>query len=166
MGDAFEGYNDKICLVWVDDIVIWGKTPENILKRLLAILDRLLERGLFAVAHKAVFFRNEIKCCGKTRFGQTVSHDPERTQGLSELRRPETAGELMQFLQAFNWMRKSLPELAELEAPLRGLLEECLCNSRCTKRVATRRVKGSSEWTDERAAAWDAVPLRVSEGCI
>ena len=62
MGDVLEGYMDKICLVWVDDIVIWGKTPEIISKRLLAILDRLLERGLLAAAHKAVYFRKEIKC--------------------------------------------------------------------------------------------------------
>ena len=31
-GDVLEGYIDKICLVWVDDIVIWGKTPEILLK--------------------------------------------------------------------------------------------------------------------------------------
>ena len=45
----------------------------------------------------------------------------------------------MQFLQAINWMRTSLPELAELEAPLRELLEECLCNTQRTKLVAARR---------------------------
>ena len=28
IGDAVEGYIDKICLVWVDDIVIWDGTPE------------------------------------------------------------------------------------------------------------------------------------------
>ena len=74
-----------------------------------------------------------------------MSNDPERTHGLSELHRPETAGELMQFLQAINWMRTPLPELAELEAPLRALLEECLCNTRRTKRVAVRRAIGSNE---------------------
>ena len=99
------------------------------------------------------FFVKEIKWCGKILFGQTVSHDPERTQGISELRRPETADELMQFFQANNWMRTSLSELAELEAPLRGLLDECLCNTRRTKCMAARRIIGSSEWTDERAAA-------------
>ena len=62
--------------------MIWGETPEILLKRLLAILDRLLERGLFAAAGKAVFFRKEINWCGKILSGQTVSHDPERTQGL------------------------------------------------------------------------------------
>ena len=55
-----------------------------------------------------------------------MSHDPERTQELSEVRQSKTAGELMQFLQAINWMRTFLPEPAELEAPLHGLLEECL----------------------------------------
>ena len=78
---------------------------------------------------------------------------PRAHPGLSELRQPEAAGELMQFLQAINWMRTSLPELAELDAPLPGLLGECLCNTRLTKRVAARRVFDSSEWTDERAAA-------------
>ena len=150
--------------MWVDDIVIWRDTLEILFKRLLAILDRLLERGLFAAAHKAVFFRKEIKWCGKILSGQTVSHNPERTHGLSELRRPETAGELMKFLQAISWMRTSLPELAELNATLRALLEERLCNTRRTKRVAARRAIGSNEWTAELMAALDPVRLRVSEG--
>ena len=143
--------------------MIWGETPEILSKRLLAILDHLLERGLCGAAHKAVFFRNEIKWCGKIVSGQTVGHGRERNQGLSEWRRPETVGELMQFLQAINWMVTSLPELAELEAPLRALLEECLCNTRRTKRVEARHAIGSNEWTDERMAARDAVLLRVSE---
>ena len=94
------------------------------------MLDRLLKRGLVAAAHKAVFFRKGIKWCWEILSGQAVSHDPERTQGLSELRRPETAGELMQFLQAFKWMGTFRPGLAELEEPLRGVLEECHCNTR------------------------------------
>ena len=129
----------------------------------MAVLDGLLERGHFAAAHKTVFFRKRIKWCGKILSGQTVSHDPKRTQKLSEVRQSETAGELMKFLQEINWMRTFLPEPAELEAPLQGLLEECLCNTRRIKRVAARRVIKSSEWTDERAAAWGAVRLRVSE---
>ena len=69
----------------------------------------------------------------------------------------------MQFLQAINWMRTSLPELAEVEAPSRRLLEERLCSTQRTKRLAARRDIGRNEWTDQRAAAWDAVQLRVGE---
>ena len=136
--------------------MICGEAPEILLKRLLAIFERLLMRGLFGAAHKAVFFRTEIKWCGKILSGQTVSNDSERTRGIIELHRPETAGELMQFVQAINWMITSLPELAELEAPLRALLDECLCKTRGTQPVAARRAIGSNEWTDERMAACDA----------
>ena len=61
------GTFQDLCLVWVDDIVIWGETPEILLKRLLAILDPMLERDLFAAADKAVVFRKEMKwCVGKS----------------------------------------------------------------------------------------------------
>ena len=50
------------------------------LKWLLTILNGLLERGRFAAAYKAVLFRKEVKWCGKINSGQTVSHDPERSQ--------------------------------------------------------------------------------------
>ena len=73
MGNVSEGHIDKICLVWVDDNVVWGETPDILLKRLLAILNRLLERGLFVAAHKAVFSRKEIKWCGNILSGQTAS---------------------------------------------------------------------------------------------
>ena len=124
MGNVFDGYIDEICLVLVDDIMILGETPETLLKRLWAISDRPLERGVFVAAHKAVFFRKEMERCGQILSGQTVSHDPRRTDGLSELCRPETTGEPMQVRQAIDWMRTSLPELAELDAPLEGLRED------------------------------------------
>ena len=74
----WRGYINKICLLVVDDIVIWGGTPEIILKRLLAILDRLLGQGVFAAAQKAVSFRKEIMWCGNILSGKTASHDPGR----------------------------------------------------------------------------------------
>ena len=163
MGDVLDGYIDKIGLVWVDDVVICGEAPEILLKRLLVVFDRLLNRGLFGAAHKPVFFRREIMGCGKILSGQTVSNDSEGTQGMIELHRPERAGELMQFLQVINWVITSLHELAEVEAPLRALLDACLRNTRGTETVAVRRAIGRNEWTDERMAACDAVRLRVSE---
>ena len=70
-----------------------------------------------------------------------VSHDPARIQGLSDMRRPQTASELMQFLHAANWLRTSLPRMAEVVEPLRVFLEQLMAGaSRRTKRVARNRV--------------------------
>lgn len=59
------------------------------------------------------------------------------TQGLMEMQRPENVGELQQFIHGVNWMRTVLPNLAEVETPLKSLLEGCLRHTSRTNRVAT-----------------------------
>ena len=79
------------------------------------------------------------------------------------MRRPETAGELMQFLQAVNWLRTSLPRMAEVVWPLRVLLEEMMAGAKNrTKRVAQNRAITDAAWTPERAAAWTAAQDSVA----
>ena len=71
------------------------------------------------------------------------------------MRRPETAAELMQFLQDMNWLRTSLPRVAEVVAPLRLFLEELMaCAARRTKRVAKNRAIPPAAWTEGRLKAW------------
>ena len=94
----------------------------------LNILDKILGRpedaGLFAVARKCLFFDTKILWCGKVYSRGQVSHDRKRLSGLASMRRPQTAGELVQVLKAVNGLRTSLPRLAEVIESLRELLEE------------------------------------------
>ena len=85
-----------------------------------------------------------------------MRHDPERIRGLVEMRRPETVGELMQFLQAANWMRLSLPNMAEVVSPLRAFLERKLKGTTRTKMVACRKVMSEEDWSEEIQAAWQS----------
>ena len=50
--------------------------------------------------------------CGKVYLQGELKHDPERLPGLATMRRHENAGELMQFLEALNRWRTSLPRMA------------------------------------------------------
>ena len=84
-----------------------------------------------------------------------MSHDPVRLQSLSDIRRPKTAAELMQFLQAMNWLRTSLPRMAEVVAPLRLFLEELTAGAaRRTKRVTKNRAIPPAAWTEGMLKAW------------
>ena len=136
------------CKIWVDDVFFYADTEDELLDTLDEILARLESVGMFAAAHKCTFFSREIVWCGKVYSQGRVSHDPVRLQGLSDMRRPETAAELMQFLRAMNWLRTSLSRMAEVVAPLRWFLEERMAGAaRRTKRVAkdrysSRRVDG------------------------
>ena len=105
--------------------------------------------GLFAAAHKCTFFSREIVWCGEVYSQGRVSHDSVRLQGLSDMRRPEIAAELMQFLQAMNWLRTLLPRMAEVVAPLRLFLEELVADAaRRTKRAAEIRAIPPAAWTE------------------
>ena len=157
MQKVLSGLVNEICLVWVDDVVIWGNSDSELLERLERVLTRLMEHGLYAAAHKAVFYREEVRWCGKLYSGRTIRHDPERVQGLTDMRRPETARELQQFLCAINWMRTSLPGLAQTEKPLQDLLQRCLRNTTKTRRAAAKRVITEMDWSTEIQLAWKSV---------
>ena len=155
---------DLDCDVWVDDVFDFEKDDTSLLCYQDEILGRSESVGLFVAAHKCTFFARELVWCGKVYSDSVVSHDPARIQGLSDMRRPQTASELMQFLQAANWLRTSLPRMAEVVEPLRVFLEQLMAGaSRRTKRVASNRVIQEDAWTAERVRAWRAAQDLVAQ---
>ena len=136
---VLENLVGRACLIYVDDVKVSGWYVKELRVNLRAVLLRFMECGLFLAAHKAVLFAKEAKSCGKLYSGTTVRHETGRVRGLVEMRRPETVGELIKFLQATNWMRLSLPHMAEVVAPLRALMEHRLKGTSQTKSVASQR---------------------------
>ena len=144
------------CKVWVDDVFYFAEDETSLLSLLDEILGRLESVGLFVAAHKCTVFAHELVWWGKVYSDGVVSHDPARIQGLNDLNRPQTASELIQFLQAANWLRT--PRMAEVVEPLRVFLEQLMAGaSRRTKRAARIRVMQEDAWTSERVRAWRAV---------
>lgn len=127
------------------------------------MLARLVETSPFVAAHKAVFFGRHIKWCGRINSVDETIHDTAHVKGLLGLRRPETGGEPMHFLQAVNWIRCALPDLDTLEVPLREILEDCLGDRRRVWRAGDRWTLTAIEWTPERNAAQDRVRQCVAE---
>ena len=138
--------------MWMNKKVI-GRSVEEMIVNLRAVLLRFMEHGLFLAAHKLVLFAKEVKWCGKLYSRTTVRHDPGRVCELVEMRRPETVGELMKFIQATSWMRLSLPHVEEIVAPLRALMEHRLKETSRTKSVASRWALRDGDWTPERVKA-------------
>ena len=139
----------RVCLVYVDDVIIWGGDVWELMDHFSWVVKKLMEVGRFVAAHKITLYAREVKWCGGRAYsGTDVQHVPERIRGLVEMRRPETVGELMKFLQAANWMRLSLPNMAEIVSPLRALLERKLKGTTRTQRVASRKVISEEDWSE------------------
>ena len=146
----------RVCLVYVDDVIIWGRNVWELRDHFSWVVKKLMEVGPFVAAHKVTLYAREVKWCGKLYSGTDVRHDPERIRGLVEMRRPDIVGELMQFLQAANWMRLSLPNMAEIVSPLRAFLERKLKGTTRTKRVASRKGISEEDWSEEIQTAWQS----------
>ena len=76
MANILSGLLDRTRMVWIDDLVVWGSTPGELVDHLDDVLQRLQERGLYVAAHKCTFYEPCIKWCGKIYSGQDVEHDP------------------------------------------------------------------------------------------
>lgn len=108
-------------------------------------MSRLVQGGLLVASHKVVFFRDEIKWCGRLYSGKATISDPDRVQMLFELRLLETESELMHLIHTASWLRPSCQNWSNLNSHyLCGLMGECLQGTKRIRRAADRwRIGGS-----------------------
>ena len=76
----------------------WEAGEVYLLNNLDKILGLLEDAGLFTAGQKYLLVDTDISWYGKVFSERQVSHVPERLSGLASMRRPQTAGELMQLL--------------------------------------------------------------------
>ena len=72
---------DVLWVICLDDIVIYARTPEELLERLRAVLDRLREVGLKAKPSKCELFRTEIKFLGHLVSADGINPRARQTRG-------------------------------------------------------------------------------------
>jgi hypothetical protein len=139
----------RVILAWLDDILGYAKTEDQLLKALRQVLEACQTYGLRLHPGKCAFFQTEVVWCGKVISEQGISHCPKRIEGLTQLQPPKTAAELQQFLCAMNWMRSSIPEYNHLVAPLTQLLEQCMKTTKTRKKSQLARVQLADHGWDQ-----------------
>ena len=58
------GLNNVICMVYVDDIIVFGKTEEEHDGNLCKVLERLKEHGYKISIDKCIFRSEQVECLG------------------------------------------------------------------------------------------------------
>ncbi|XP_076230291.1 uncharacterized protein LOC143176614 [Nomia melanderi] len=116
----------KICLVYLDDIIVYGRTFEEEVQRLKEVFTRLREVKLLMNPKKCSFFRNEVAYLGHVVSSQGVKTDPEKiSAGFSRIARPlhRLTEEKMDFVwteecqEAFEELKRRLEETPVLAYP-------------------------------------------------
>lgn len=131
-------------LVWLDDILGYAESEDELMDLLEQVLQRCHQYGLKLHPGKCKFFLKEVTWCGKVISARGVTHSPERVQGLVDMSSPSTAAELQQFVCAANWMRSSIPDFARVTSPLYAILEKAMQSSGARSKKQLQKVALSS----------------------
>ena len=77
---VMSGLHLDICLVYLDDIVVYARTAEEHLQRLEIVFERLSTAGLKIKPGKCSFFRRSVSFLGHVVSEQGIETDPEKTR--------------------------------------------------------------------------------------
>jgi hypothetical protein len=111
-------------LVYLDDVLIPGHTPQECLRILETVLNVLKDNGLTLRLSKCVFLTEEIEYLGHVVSNSTVRPSSRKTQAVKEFPIPTNVHRVRQFLGLTGYFRKFIANYAVRAKPLSYLLQK------------------------------------------
>ena len=136
-----------ICLCYMDDIVIFARTPEELLERLRRVLDRLRSVGLKVKPSKCVLFQEQVQFLGHLVSQKGVEPLSEKIEAIKNWPRPHCLRDVRAFYGLASYYRRFVKGFATIAEPLRKLT----------------RKNVHFEWTAEAQDAFDKLKLTLQE---
>jgi hypothetical protein len=121
MNSVLHPYLDKFVLVYLDDILIFSKTPEEHLQHLRIVLQALRDNQLYAKASKCHFGKASLAYLGHIIGRDGISMDPDKLRAIKEWPVPRTVTEIQSFLGLANYYRRFVRDFSRIAAPLSAL---------------------------------------------
>ena len=121
---VLSGLTWQICLVYIDDIIIFSRTPETHLQRLEQVLQRLAAHNLKIKPSKLHLFQQRLTFLGYQISAEGISTDPEKTRTVLQMRRPQNIKELRSYLGCFGYYRRFISQFSPIAEPLYALLRK------------------------------------------
>jgi hypothetical protein len=156
----------KTCLLWLDDILGFAKSPPALLATLREMFACFRSYGVFLSAKKSDLFSTEIKWCGRIYTPNGLKHCPDRIAALSNMDLPVTAADLQQFLFAANWLRHSIPDFARIVQPLQDALNATLANLPANKRTKRAAARHALQTSDQFLVAFSAAKAAIASATM
>ena len=94
------------CIIYLDDIIVYSKTPKEHLKRLEAVFGKISKASLKLKLSKCEFFKPEITYLGHVVSSKGIATDPKKIRAIQQWPRPTTVTEVRRFTGLTNYYRK------------------------------------------------------------
>ena len=139
MEDCLADYNLKICCIFIDDIIIFGKTFEEHLQNLQLVFQRIREANLKLSPTKCDLFKRKVKYIGHVVSEDGVEIDQDKTDRVVNWPKPTTPEDVRRFLGFVGYYRRFIKDFSKISRPLTNLIPT-------THKKTKRRVKSKKDW--------------------
>lgn len=121
MNIAMSGLTYEKCLIYLDDLIVFGRNLENHNKNLMEVFTRLRKVNLKLNPEKCEFLKKEILYLGHVVSSEGVLPDPEKIIAIKNYPVPKNSDELKRFVAFANYYRKFICNFAKIAYPLNYL---------------------------------------------
>ena len=118
------GLARKICLVYLDDVLVLGRTLDEHNTNLAQVLERLREAGIRLKPSKCSFTMREIEYLGHVVSGEGIRTAPSKLEAVKLYLVPKDVKSLRLFLGLVSYYRRFIPGFSRVAAPLHTLTEK------------------------------------------
>jgi transposase InsO family protein len=146
METVLAGLQWTTCLVYIDDIIIFGKTEKELIDRMDEVFYRLKQAGLKVKPKKCRLFARKVEFLGHVISEAGIAMMPEKVAAIKDWPTPETVSELRSFLGTASYYRRFVRDFATIAAPLHKLTEKYK----------------TWQWTNEQETAFKALKDAIS----
>ena len=109
------------CLVYLDDVIVFGKTFEECALNLGQVLERIRSNGLTLKPKKCELFRKSMVYLGRIISTEGVKADPEKLETVATWEVPKGPKDVRSFLGFCSYYRDFIPGFSGVSQPLQKL---------------------------------------------
>lgn len=124
MNRVLHGLIGYCCYVYLDDVIIFGRSRDEHLANLRLVFDRFDQYNLRVKLSKCEFFAESLEFLGHRITTNGFGMNLEKVDALKTLNRPTNAKKLRSFLGMANFYRRFIPNYSIIAAPLFHLLKK------------------------------------------
>ena len=122
MDRVLQGLEHKIALAYLDDIIVYGASVDEVLDNLSVVLGRIADSGVKLKAKKCFLFQKETNYLGHVISSDGVKCDPAKVEAVENWHPPKTTKQVKSFLGMVCYYSKFIRNYAEVSRPMYDLL--------------------------------------------
>ena len=124
MSTVLSGMQGLKCLVYLDDIIVYGETLQIHNDKLREVFARLRLHNLKLQPVKCEFLRKDVTYLVHKLTALGLRRDPEKVSAVKNFPSPTNTREIKQYLGLCAYYRKFIPNFSSIAKPLTELLKK------------------------------------------